>query len=148
MMNRTWLSHLVGAGRGSGGFAVMKWSVAVFLFVVFGLSSTSGQAIAPVPVLSSNSLDFGPQKVGTTSVVQTVTVTNPGSGTLAIRDITLEGANDFTQGNNCGASLAGGASCTITVTFSPRASEPNLALAAIRTSAGTQSIALTGVGVP
>src|SRR5262245_49059789 len=108
-----------GGGREKvGGFAVMKWSVAVFLLALFGLSSTSGQ-IAPVPVLSSNSLDFGSQKVGTTSTAQTVTLANPGSGTLAIRDITLQGAIDFTQSNNCGASLAGGASCTITVRFTP-----------------------------
>jgi sugar lactone lactonase YvrE len=79
--------------------------------------SLSGTGMAPAAVLSSASLDLGNQRVGTTSTPQTVTLSNTGNMPLTITSITSSG--DFTQTNPCGDSVAAGASCTISVTFTP-----------------------------
>jgi glutamine cyclotransferase len=75
----------------------------------------------PAVSLSPSSLSFGNQVVGTTSVVRTITLTNSGNGPLSIGSVTVTGANagDFTQTNNCGSSVAPGASGAINVTFRP-----------------------------
>jgi Right handed beta helix region/Abnormal spindle-like microcephaly-assoc'd, ASPM-SPD-2-Hydin len=79
----------------------------------------SGQGITPVASISPASLTFGSQLVQTSSPAQAVTVTNTGNTILTISAITTAG--DFAQTNNCGASLAAGASCLINVTFTPTA---------------------------
>jgi hypothetical protein len=74
---------------------------------------------APVVTLSTSSLTFASQSIGTTSAPQAVTMTNTGSGALTITSIVTTG--DFAQINTCGTSLAAGATCTINVTFTPAA---------------------------
>ena len=93
---------------------------------------------APTVVLSRAMVDFGTQRVGSTSAAQTITLTNSGTAALSGIAITLP-AGDFTQSNDCGATLAVGASCTITALFAPTA-------AGART--GTISIASDAVGSP
>ena len=73
---------------------------------------------SPAVTLSPTSLTFGTQLVGTSSSPQYVTLSNTGSGTLDITNI-APSAN-FYERNNCGSSLAVGASCTIHVVFRPR----------------------------
>jgi hypothetical protein len=75
---------------------------------------------APAVTVSPTSLSFSPQAIGTTSAPQTVTLSNTGNGALTITSIVVTG--DFAQINTCGTSLAAGASCTISVTFTPTAS--------------------------
>jgi hypothetical protein len=61
---------------------------------------------------------------GTTSTARTFTLTNPGNAVLTITGITLGGSNlsDFAiSANNCGGTLAAGATCTVSVTFTPSA---------------------------
>ena len=70
--------------------------------------------------ISPSSLNFGSIAAGTTSASQAITLSNGGSGALSITSIVASG--DFSQTNNCGGSLAGGGSCTVNVTFSPRVS--------------------------
>jgi hypothetical protein len=83
--------------------------------------------VAPISV-SPSSLNFGPQSQGTPSAAMTATLTNNDSISHTINagmaGISVMGtdAGDFTQTNNCPVSpntLAGGASCTITVIFTP-----------------------------
>jgi FG-GAP-like repeat len=76
-------------------------------------------ALSPSPF----QLGFLQQAVGTTSVPQTVTLTNTGTATLTISDIAITGANanQFAQTNSCGATLAPSANCQVTVTYSPTA---------------------------
>src|SRR5207302_182936 len=81
---------------------------------------------APAVSLSPTSLTFSSQVVGSTSAAQTVTLTNSGNAALTISSIGLSGTNsgDFAQTNTCPSSsstLAAGASCTISVTFTPSA---------------------------
>src|SRR5262249_46624913 len=71
--------------------------------------------------LSPSSLGFGDQNVGTTSQPQTGTLTNNTETALNITSFTFTGANsgDFSQTNNCGASVPAGGQCTINITFTP-----------------------------
>ncbi len=80
-------------------------------------ASLTGNGIEPVAVLSPTSLTYSNQLVGTTSPPQTVTLTNTGSTALPISSIWT--SSPFAQTNNCGASVAAGATCTINVTFTP-----------------------------
>ncbi len=77
--------------------------------------------VSPVPVagISPGSLTFAAQTDGTSSASQPVTVANTGQGPLFIAAIAANG--DFSQTNNCGTSLAAGATCTVNVTFTPTA---------------------------
>ena len=73
--------------------------------------------VAPVVTLTPPTLTFTDTSVGTTSAAQTVTLANTGSAALTINGVTAGG--DFAQTNNCGASVAAGNSCTVSVTFTP-----------------------------
>ena len=67
--------------------------------------------------LSTTSLTFPGQRVGTTSSPLEIQLTNTGSRPLAIASISV--LLPFSQTNTCGSSVGAGASCTINVTFSP-----------------------------
>jgi len=71
---------------------------------------------------------------------------------VSISGISMTGTNaaDFGQTNNCGSSLAVGASCTINVTFTPSLVGAETAAVAIADNAGysPQSVNLNGTGVP
>ena len=70
-----------------------------------------------VLTLSSYALRYGGQVVGTRSASQFVTLTNHSKNPVGL-NLIATGAN-FSQTNNCGASLAGSAHCQINVVFSP-----------------------------
>jgi uncharacterized repeat protein (TIGR03803 family) len=110
----------------------------------------SAVSSAPVVTLSTTSLTFSAQATGTTSAAKIVTVKNTGTASLTISGIAITGADpgDFAKTTTCGASLAAGASCTISVTFKPTATGTLSATAGITdNAAGTpQGIALSGVG--
>jgi hypothetical protein len=99
---------------------------------------------------SPASLTFASQPIGTNSKPQMTTVTNDGSAVLNISGITLTGSNpgDFKQKNNCGSSLAVGASCTVSVVFKPTAAFTRTANVAISDDAtgSPQTVTLTGTG--
>ncbi len=108
----------------------------------------TGVGLAPPTVaLSPASLTFAAQIVGSTSSGQSVTLTTSGSGTLANLSISTS-IGDFAASNNCGASVAGGASCTITVTFNPMVPGNRTGMLVIASNAanGTQMVSLSGFG--
>jgi hypothetical protein len=82
---------------------------------------TGSGGTIPVASVTPASLIFGSQDVGTRSAASAISFSNSGSDTLAITSIAITGnnLNDFTQTNNCGTSLAVGASCSISVVFAP-----------------------------
>jgi len=102
---------------------------------------------APTVNISPTSLNFGNQKVGTTSAPMTAKLTNRGAGTLLISSISWSG-NDFLFSNNCGSSLAQNKSCTFTVTFKPTKTGPRTGAITITDNAlsSPQKVALTGTG--
>lgn len=112
--------------------------------------SLSGSGVMPNVMLSPKSLTFSAQKVGTTSPAQNVTLTNNGGGTLTITGFTVTGTNpaDFTQTNNCPASLATMGTCTITVTFTPTATGSRSAAVSVSDNASSspQKVSLAGTG--
>jgi len=116
-----------------------------------GISSPLSFTIIPSPPAASlnpTSLTFGSQVVGSASAAQTLMLTNAGALPLAINGVQITG--DFTQTNNCPASLASLASCTISVTFTPSASGTRQASLAITDNAANspQTVVLSGTGAP
>jgi hypothetical protein len=108
--------------------------------------------IGPTPsiALSQNSINFGAALVGNTSAATTITVTSNGTANLTISQIGISGTNaaDFSQTNNCPATLTISSTCTINVRFSPSASGTRSANLTITDNAAgsPQAIALNGVG--
>jgi hypothetical protein len=98
--------------------------------------------------LSSSSLTFGAQKVGTTSPSQTFTVQNVGTAKLTFASIVATG--DFAQTNNCMGGLTAGATCTVTVTFTPTLTGTRTGAIALSDNDGSntspQNVTLTGTG--
>jgi len=105
----------------------------------------------PVAALLPSNLSFGTVAIGTTSAVKTVTFKNTGTAQLKLSAIAISGANsgDFMKtATTCGASLAVGASCTISVDFKPTVSGTRSAAVSISNNApgGLQMLPLTGIG--
>jgi hypothetical protein len=75
---------------------------------------------------------FGHQPVHTTSLAKTITISNKSSSIVHFSEILIDGADseDFSETNNCGGSVAGGARCFVKVKFTP--SEPGVRTAEVR----------------
>jgi phosphoesterase family protein/centrosomal CEP192-like protein len=114
------------------------------------VSGTGVSSTLPVVSLSPTSLAFPSTTVGTTSAAQAVTLKNSGGSSLTISSISITGTNsgDFKQSNNCGSSVAAGASCAISVTFTPTATGTRTAAVSIadNASGSPQMVGLTGTG--
>jgi hypothetical protein len=104
----------------------------------------NGTGTVPAVTVSPASLSFPSQVVGTTSAARTITVQSTGTGPLQFTSITATAP--FAQTNNCGSSIAAGATCTIQVTFTPAASGSASGTVTLVTNAGTQTVALSGAG--
>src|SRR5207302_643605 len=120
------------------------------------VSLTGTSVTPPTAMLSATSSTFGNQRVGTSSPTQNVTLTNNGGAPLNLTSITITGAQAadfaFAAGNTCptgAGSVAPGASCTISVSFTPLA--PGVRAAAVNITddaAGSpQSVSLAGTGI-
>jgi uncharacterized delta-60 repeat protein/uncharacterized repeat protein (TIGR01451 family) len=107
----------------------------------------TGVGVLPRVTLSSSSLVFGGQPVGTTSPSQTITLTSSGIGPLSIHGIVASA--EFSQTNTCPTSLPGGDSCIITVSFTPEAPGNRTGTITIDDNApdGPQQIGLAGTGM-
>ncbi len=111
-----------------------------------GLTTSSIPAQA---TLSPGSANFDATGVGMASPgTRGFTLSNTGSVPLNIGQI-LAAPSDYTQTNQCGATLAPGASCTITVTFKPTATgdRPGTLSVIANTQPGTTTAALDGQGL-
>ena len=104
------------------------------------------------PVVSPAVATFPPTLVGSDSGTVTMRLTNPAEGPLAVASVVLGGSNagDFAiVANHCPASLAAGATCTVTVKFAPTAAGPRTAAVTFTHNGNppTQAVALSGDGV-
>jgi hypothetical protein len=99
---------------------------------------------------SPTSLSFGNQPVGTKSLSKKITMTNKGSASVSITSIAVAGTNagDFTETNTCGKTIASGASCFITVTFTPSAKGKRTANVSANDDGGgsPQKVPVSGTG--
>jgi FG-GAP-like repeat/Abnormal spindle-like microcephaly-assoc'd, ASPM-SPD-2-Hydin len=91
-------------------------------------------------------LNFKKQATGTTSAPQTVTLTNTGKTALTVSSMKATG--QFAMTSTCGTSVAAGANCTISVTFSPKTKGAKSGTISINDSASSkpQVIELSGTG--
>jgi Abnormal spindle-like microcephaly-assoc'd, ASPM-SPD-2-Hydin len=121
-------------------------------------SSTTG--VKPLPVqlngtgltsaglgVNPAQLSFGAQEIGQSSAAQTVTISDTGGTSANGFALTITGPFSLSQ-NNCGASLAAGASCTTGVLFTPTSRGPLTGtLTASSSSLSTPAtVALSGIG--
>ena len=121
--------------------------------------SGTGNAVTPAASVNPGTLTFAARQVLTTSPAQTVTLSNTGGGALTIASIALVGTNpgDFARaGGTCptvaNGTLAGGASCTVTVTSRPTVTGARTAILRFTDNAGgvagsQQNVTLNGNGV-
>ena len=95
--------------------------------------------------LTPATVNFGTLQLFQNKILSS-TLKNQGSSTLNISSIVAAG--DYLQTNNCGSSLAAGAQCSITVTFTPAATGTRYGTVTITDSDGASPhvVNLTGVG--
>jgi trimeric autotransporter adhesin len=109
--------------------------------------SLNGASVNPNLSLSATSLSFANAVTVTnvSSATQTLSIENTGASSFAL-SITLTG--DFEANTSCGETLAGGASCSVTVSFAPSQPGTRLGLLAVTAGAGTspQYVSLNGIG--
>ncbi|MFB3920470.1 MAG: beta strand repeat-containing protein [Terriglobia bacterium] len=114
---------------------------------VVNLTGTgSSQAIVG---LLPGTLAFGSQRVGTTSAVKAVTLTNSGTGALDITSIVTTTDYNVDGTSTCGATVAAGANCVVNVTFSPTVLGVNSGTLTITDDAAgsPRVVTLSGTGV-
>ncbi len=111
------------------------------------LSGTGGTTSTGGVTLSPKQYNFGNQIVGATATSTPISLANGQSTALTISSIQI--AAPFAQTNNCGTSLAAGASCTITLTYKPTAAAYSTGTLTITDNASSspQSIPVTGNGI-
>jgi Abnormal spindle-like microcephaly-assoc'd, ASPM-SPD-2-Hydin len=112
------------------------------------LSGVGVGGSAPIVSLSTSTLTFSPQVIGTTSAGQNVTVTNIGSANLTVASIAASAG--FAETDNCvGVNVAPSGSCSISATFTPALSGPAVGEITLMDNAGNspQLIGLSGSGV-
>jgi hypothetical protein len=110
----------------------------------------STSAAVTTASLVPGTLSFQPLAVGTASAAQSIQLTNTGSADLNILGISVTGANqgDFAQTSSCSSPLFVGASCQISVTFTPTGMGARSAAISISDNAtgSPQTVTLTGSG--
>ena len=97
--------------------------------------------------LNPPSITFPAQLVGSTSSAISSTITNNGTGGVAVCSVVASG--DFAQTNTCAASVAAKGSCSVSITFTPTAHGQRNGFVQIITSDGgsPQTISLFGTAV-
>lgn len=109
--------------------------------------SITAPSNTPVSSLSSSSLAFGNIPQNFLSSPQVLTVTNTGTATLTFTSIVPP--TGYSESDTCGASIAAGANCAVTLTFNPTLVQTYSGNLVVTTnySASPQNVALTGTGV-
>jgi hypothetical protein len=104
--------------------------------------TTQASGIAVFP----STVTFGVQTINTTAPAQLVSLTNTGADQLNITSISTSG--DFASVTNCGTAVAAGASCGVSVTFTPTATGTRSGtLSFVDDASGSpQLVTLTGTG--
>jgi Transmembrane protein 131-like N-terminal len=96
--------------------------------------------------LSPLALTFAAQPITTSSVAQTVTLTNSGDLPLTLIAAQIS-SGDFTAVNSCGNSLNPHSSCSIAVAFQPKDLGALTGTLSVSDQYRTQTVTLSGIGV-
>lgn len=96
-------------------------------------------------VLSTYNVDFGQALLGASVPSQAVLVLNQGTQAVALGSVSVSG--DFDAVSNCGASLAAGSSCQLSLSFVPSAEGARVGQVTLDTAAGPQLVQLSGTAL-
>jgi hypothetical protein len=131
----------VAVGNFPSGAACAAYVPTTF-YVLLGSAGGTGTAS-----ISPKTLAFGNLAAGTLSASKAVTLTNSGTGPLAVSSIVASGG--FSETNNCSNSLAAKSSCTVNVTFNPSVVGAITGVLTFNDGAATspQLVKMTGTGV-
>jgi len=128
----------------------VTWMMAA-MWGLFFAAPTQAQTIATTPLTTLTFATPVPQ--GGASAAQSVTVRNTGTRTMNISSVSVSGSNatSFTAVNNCARTLNAGRTCTISVTFRPKATGALTATLDISNNAtnavaGVTRVTLNGTG--
>ena len=118
---------------------------------VLGQSISVTEGVPPLTTLTltPQSLTFSNINFGASSAAQAVTVANTGNQPLVLATA-VSGSGFAISANTCSLTIAVGAQCTVSVTFSPTAAGQTTGTLTFtdNSSAGsTQTVSLTGTGV-
>jgi len=121
--------------------------IALVLLGSCALSSCGSGGGSPSASFSASSLTFGDEVEGSASEPLLITLTNSGTAPLTITNIAASA--NFTETNNCGATLAAGADCAIYVTLAPNTTGSLTGTVTITDNAGgsPQAVSLSGTAV-
>ena len=116
--------------------------------------TVSGLLNLPVVSIFPNAVNFGKEKVGVKSSPQTIAINNPSGAPITITGKPKIGgadAADFAETTTCPlkpSMLAAGSSCSVSVTFTPKATGNRTATLMLKdsTPGSPQGIALAGTG--
>ncbi len=109
--------------------------------------SLTGRGVEPVITLTPSSINFGNQRVGTSSAPTTVTLANTGTDALTVTDLSVPGP--FTMsGLTLPVTIGAGGSTTFRVTYSPTDLGPATSAVTITSDApaGPATLPLSGNG--
>jgi hypothetical protein len=120
------------AGTLTGSLSISDDALPAGTHQVVSLSGV-GSSSAPVLTLTPDYILFSDQQIGVASLAQTITLTNSSTSTASVGSLTVSGP--FKAASNCGASLAAGAHCALTVQFTPAVAGP---------LTGTLTVPITG----
>jgi hypothetical protein len=117
------------------------------LFMQGSVTGTASSSAAQQLTVTPGELVFGNVPVGESVKLQAA-ITNKGSLAAGIKTVAVDvGADQFTQVNDCGTSLAMEATCSVSVTFKPTRAEPRAGRVAVTLSDGSQAVlSLAGTG--
>jgi len=119
-----------------------------FSFTGAAAKSVHLSGIGSLVAVSPTALNFGNVLAGGRGVSMTVTVSNPGVSAAGISSVTLKAAPVYRLSNACPATLAVGASCTVTVKFNPQGAQYYTGTLTITDASGTaQKVSITGTGI-
>jgi uncharacterized protein YjdB len=123
---------------------IIRCAVLLFCSASIALPVAFSQSVTVSPA----SIAFGSQAVGTTSTVHRITLKNGQTSTISITSISTNLA-DYAETNTCATSLKAGASCGISLTFTPSVQGERDATLTIVDSGldNPQTVSLTGSGL-
>lgn len=131
--------------------AVLSKTYATISAAANDATKTRILAVTPAASISPTSLRFGSVAIGATSAPSNATLTNKGTTSISIDSIGITGAYGswFAQTNDCPGTLPAGASCSISVSFSPLAAASRSAKLVISTRATTVPlyVSMSGTGI-
>jgi len=110
-------------------------------------SASDAEGFLAVPEGLERGYEFPGTRLKTTAPVYTFNLTNIGTGPVDVRGVAIAaGREDFNQSNTCGATLAVGAQCHISVSFTPTEQGTQQGWLTVMSTANSFSIELRGDG--